>query len=302
MFITTLCLPPQRSQICLDWMLFSHSVVSDSLQPHGLQHTRLPCPSPSPKTSSNSCLLSQWCHPTISSSVVPFSCLQHFPALGSSPVNQFFTSSGQNIGASVSVLPMSIQGWFPLEWTGWISLQSQRLSRAFSRTTDQKHQFFVVLSSLWSNSHIHTWLLEWKNNKIVILCSSWVENKRVMSCHAWKKLCHRLLLLVYFADVDTKAHQVARGTHRANRAELEWYSYLFPKFLIKALSSTTGRGYSTSSSKFTDSSKASPPPPWAHHGGPESCQLFLDVSCRLQGSLFQSGPLWHLHTPLNFSN
>ena len=153
------------------------------------------------------------------------------------------------------------------------------------RTTGEKHQFFVVLSSLWPNSHIHTWLLEWKNDNIVILCSSWVENKRVMSCHAWKKLCHHLLFLVCFADVETKAHQVARGTHRAKRAELEWYSYLFPKFLIKALSSTAGRGYSTSSSKFRDAPKVSPPPPWAHHDGPESCQLFLDASCRLQGSL-----------------
>ena len=102
---------------------FSCSVVSDSLWPHGLQHTRPPCPSPNPRVYSNSCPLSQWCHPTISSSVVPFSsCLQSFPASGSFPMSQFFTSGGQNVGASASVLPKSIQDWFPLGLTGWISL------------------------------------------------------------------------------------------------------------------------------------------------------------------------------------
>ena len=102
---------------------FSRSVVSDSLWLHGLQHTRIPCPSPTPRVYANSCPLSQWCHPTISSSVVPFSCLQSFPASGSFPVSQFFTSGGQSIGvsASTSVLPMNIQNWFPLGWTGWIS-------------------------------------------------------------------------------------------------------------------------------------------------------------------------------------
>ena len=123
---------------------FSHSVVSNSLQPHGLQHTRPSCPSPTPGVHSNSCPLSQWCHPTISSSVVPFSShLQSFPASGSFPMSQLFTSGGQSIevSASTSVLPMKIQDWFPLGWTGWISLQSKGLSRVFSNTAVQQHQF-----------------------------------------------------------------------------------------------------------------------------------------------------------------
>ena len=130
---------------------FSCSVVSDSLQPHGLQHARLPCPSPTPRTCSNSCPSSRCCHPTISSSVVPFSfCLQSFPASGSLPMSQFFTSGGRSIGASASasVLPMNIQDWFPLGWTGWISLLSKGLSRIFSKTTVQKHQFFGAQLSL----------------------------------------------------------------------------------------------------------------------------------------------------------
>ena len=110
---------------------------------------------------SNSCPSSQWCHPTISSSIVPFSsCLQSFPATGSFLMSQFLSSGGQNIGASVSVLPMNIQDWFPLGWTGWISLQYKRLSRVFSNTTVQKHQFFAAQLSLWFNSHIPTWPLE----------------------------------------------------------------------------------------------------------------------------------------------
>ena len=119
----------------------------------GLQHTRLPCPLLSMGIWSNSCPLSQWCHPTISSSVVPFSSrLQSFPAPGSFPRSQFFTSGGQSIGASASsVLPMNIQDWFPLRWTGWISLLSKWLSRVFSNTTVQKHQFFRHQLSLWSN-------------------------------------------------------------------------------------------------------------------------------------------------------
>ena len=134
---------------------------SCSLQPHGLQHARLPCLSPTPGASSNSCPSSQWCHPTISSSVVPFSsCLQSFPTSGSFPMSQFFVSGGQRIGASGSVLPMNIQDWFPLGLTGLISLQSKGFSRVFSNTTVQKHQFFGAHLSLWSNSHIHTWLLE----------------------------------------------------------------------------------------------------------------------------------------------
>ena len=129
----------------------SHSVVSYSLQPHGLQLARPPCPSPTPGVYWDSHPLSQWCHPAISSSVVPFSsCLQSFSASGSFLMSQFFTSGGQSIGvsASASVLPMNIQDWFPLGWTGWISLQSKGLSRVFSNTTVQKHQFFGTQLSL----------------------------------------------------------------------------------------------------------------------------------------------------------
>ena len=139
---------------------FSRSVMSGSLQPHGLQHARFPCPSPTPRVYSNSRPLSPWYHPTISSSLIPFSsCLQSFPASGSFQMSQFFPSSGQSIGvsASASVLPMNIQDWFPLGWTSWISLQSKGLSRVFSNTTVQKHQFFGAQLSLQSNSHIHTW-------------------------------------------------------------------------------------------------------------------------------------------------
>ena len=121
------------------------SGMSDSLQPHGLQHARLPCPSPTPEAYSNSCPSSWRCHPTISHSAVTFSCcLQSFPASGSFQMSQLFTSGGQSIGvsASLSVLPMNIQDWFPLGWTGWLSLQSKGLSRVFSNTTVQKHQFF----------------------------------------------------------------------------------------------------------------------------------------------------------------
>ena len=130
---------------------FSHSVVSDSLWPHGLQHTRSPYLSPTPGVYPYSCPLSQWCHPTISSSVIPFSSgPQSFPASGSFQMRQFFTSGGQSIGvsASTSVLPMNTQDWSPLERTGWISLQSKGLSRVFSNTTVQKHQFFGAQLSL----------------------------------------------------------------------------------------------------------------------------------------------------------
>ena len=142
---------------------FSHSVMSDSFWPHGLQFARLRCSSSTPRAYSNSCPSSQWCHPTISSSVIPFSsCLQSFPASGSFPVSQLIASSGQSIGvsASASVLPMNSQDWFPLGWTGWISWLSRGLSRVFFNTTVQKHQFFSTQLSLWSNCHIHTWLLE----------------------------------------------------------------------------------------------------------------------------------------------
>ena len=130
---------------------FSRSVMSNSLWLRGLQHARLPCPSPTPGACSNSCLLSQWCHPTISSSVIPFSsCLQSSIASGSFPVSQFLISGGPSIGvlASASVLLINIQDWFPLGWTGLISLQSQGLSRVFSNTTVQKHQFFDAQLSL----------------------------------------------------------------------------------------------------------------------------------------------------------
>ena len=137
--------------------------MSNSLRPHGLQHVRVSCPSPTPGACSNSCPSSWWCHPIISSSVVPFSfCLQSFPESGSFLTSLFFASGGQSIGvsASASVLPMNTQDWFLLGWTGWISLQSKGLSRVFSNTTVQKHQFFGPQLSLWPNSHIHTWLLE----------------------------------------------------------------------------------------------------------------------------------------------
>ena len=136
--------------------------MSDSLWPDGLQRARLPCPSLSPGVWSNSCPLSQWCHPTILSSDAPFSSyLQSFPASGSFPVSQLFASGGQCIWASTSasVLSVNIQDWFPLGLTSLMSLQSRALSRVFSNTTVQKHQFFGAQLSLWSNSHIHAWLL-----------------------------------------------------------------------------------------------------------------------------------------------
>ena len=141
---------------------FSHSVMSDSLQPHESQHTRPPCPSPTPRVHSNSHPLSRWCHPAISSSVVPFSsCPQSLPASESFPVSQLFAWGGQSIGVSAlaSFLTKNSQDWSPLEWTGWISLQSKGLSRVFYNTMVQKHQFGAQLSSQ-SISHIHTWLLE----------------------------------------------------------------------------------------------------------------------------------------------
>ena len=163
------------SSICLysltlhtDWLYIltlchsvqiSHSVVSDSLQPHESQHARPPCPSPTPGAYSNSCPSSRWCHPAISSSVIPFSaCPQSLPASGSFPVSQLFAWGGQStrVSASVSVLTMNTQDWSPLGWTGSISLQSKGLSRVFFNTTVQKHQFFRAQLSSLSNSHIHT--------------------------------------------------------------------------------------------------------------------------------------------------
>ena len=142
---------------------FNCSVMSGPLQPHESQHARPPCPSPTPRVYSNSCPSSQWWHPTISSSVVPFSsCPQSLPVSGSFPLSQLFVWSGQSIGfsASASVLPMNTQDWSPLGWPGWTSLQSKGLSRVFSNTTVQKHQFFSTQLSSQSSSHIHTWPLE----------------------------------------------------------------------------------------------------------------------------------------------
>ena len=139
--------------------MFSHPGTSNSLPPHGLQHTRLPCPSPSPGDCSNSCALSRRCHPTISSSVTSFSsCPQSLPESGSFSMSQLFASGGESIGASASasVFPINIHNSFLLGLTGWISLQAKGLSRVFSNTTVQKHQFFSAQPSLWSKSHIHT--------------------------------------------------------------------------------------------------------------------------------------------------
>ena len=146
-------------------LYFSCQVMSDSLQPHGLQHARPPCSSLSPRVCPSSRPLNWWCHPTISSSVALISsCPQSFPASGSFSMSQFFASGGQGIrdstSASASVLPMSIQGWFPLRSTGLISLLSEGLSRVFSSTTVGKQQFFGTLPFLWSSSHNHVWLLE----------------------------------------------------------------------------------------------------------------------------------------------
>ena len=142
---------------------FSRSVVADSLWPHESQHARPPCPSLTPRVHSNSFPSSWWCHPAISSSVIPFfTCPQTLPASGSFPMSQLFTWGGQSTGVSALalVLPMNTQDWSPLGWTGWISLQSKGLSRVFSNTTVQKHQFFSSQLSSQSNTHIHTWPLE----------------------------------------------------------------------------------------------------------------------------------------------
>ena len=142
---------------------FSHSVMFNSLWPIGLQNAKPPCPSPTPRAYSNSYTLSQWYHPTILSYVIPFSsCLQFFPASRYFLMSWLFASGGQSIGASISasVLLMNIQYWFLLGLTDFISLPSKRFSRVFSNTTVQEHQFFGLQPSLWSNSHIHTWLLE----------------------------------------------------------------------------------------------------------------------------------------------
>ena len=165
-----------QTQYSITWIVFifmptqwyisdqiSRSVVSDSLRPHELQHTRPPCPSPTPRVHSDSRPSSQWCHPAISSSVVPFSsCPQSLPASKSFPMSQLFAWGSQSTGVSAlaSLLPKKSQGWYPSEWTGWISLQSKGLSTVFSSTTVQKHQFFGAQPSSQSKSHIHTWPLE----------------------------------------------------------------------------------------------------------------------------------------------
>ena len=190
---------------------FSRSVVSESLQPHESQHARPPCPSPTPRVYPNSCPLSRWCHPTISSSVVPFSsCPQSFPASGSFQMSQLFAWGGQSSGVSVStsVLPMNTQDWSPLGWTSWISLQSKGLSRVFSNTTVQKHQFFSAQLSLWSNSHSQTWLLmsfktglgcfsSWEVPKSQFLYRWTWDNSRKWGCHEkvliWKPVMHTVM-------------------------------------------------------------------------------------------------------------
>ena len=156
MFVSPLPLKKKAYQI-------SRSVMSDSLWPHESQHDRPPCPTPTPGVHWDSSPSSKWCHPAISSSVVPFSsCLQSLPASESFPMSQLFAWGGQSTGASAwaSFLPKKSQGWSPSEWTGWISLQSKEFSRVFSNTTVQKYQFFSAQPSSQSNSHIHTWPLE----------------------------------------------------------------------------------------------------------------------------------------------
>ena len=151
--------------------------MSDFLWPHGPHHIRPPCPSPTPRVFSNSCPSSRWCHPAISSSAVPFSfCPQSLPASGSFPMSQLFAWGGQSIRvwASTSVRPMNTQDWSPLAWTGWISLQSKELSRVFSNTTGQKHQFSGAQFSSQSNSYIHTW--PWKNHSLDQTDLCWQSN------------------------------------------------------------------------------------------------------------------------------
>ena len=153
----------QRQWPCMYSVQFSHSVMSNSVRPHESQHTRPPCTSPTPGVHSNSCPSSQWCHPTISSSVILFSSYtQSLLASESFPMSQLFAWGGQSTGVSAlgSFLPKKSQGWSPSEWTAWISLQSKGLSRVFSNTTVQNHQFFGTQLSSQSNSHIHTWPLE----------------------------------------------------------------------------------------------------------------------------------------------
>ena len=158
-FFTT---DPCGRPLLLHWVQFSHSALSNSLWPHELQQARPPCPSPTAGVYANLCPLNWWCHPTISSSGVPFSWLYSFSASGALQMSQLFAAGGQGIGvsASTSVLPMNTQDWSHLGWTGWIFLESKGLSRVFSNTTVQKHQFFGAQPSSQSSCHIHTWPLE----------------------------------------------------------------------------------------------------------------------------------------------
>ena len=164
---------------------FSHSVMSNSLRPHESQHARSPRPSPTPRVHSDSRPTSQWCHPAISSSVLPFSsCPQSLPASESFPMSQLFAWGGQTTGASAlaSFLPKKSQGWSPSEWTGWISLQPKGLSRVFSNTTVQKHQFFHAQPSSQSNSHIHTWPQEKLDSLNICNLASTFAGWRLYTC------------------------------------------------------------------------------------------------------------------------
>ena len=183
-WVTTLSLSLWHIQLSSS-VQFSRSVVSNSLQPHEPQHARPPCWSPTPGIYPNSCPSSRWCHPTISSSVIAFSRLQSFPTSGSFPMSQLFASGGQSIevSASTSVLAMNTQDWFPLGWTDWISLQSKGLSRGFSNTTVQKHQFFCAQFSLESNSHIHS---HWHIKLFKMLKMS-VSNSQCFWPSSWRR-------------------------------------------------------------------------------------------------------------------
>ena len=168
--------PHITDQFTFSSIQFSHSVMSDSLRPHEVQHARPPCPSPTPGVHPSSCPSSRWCHPAISSSVIPFpSCPQSLPASESFPMSQLFASGGQSTGvsASASVLPTNTQDWSPLEWTGWISLQSKGLSRVFSNTTVQMHQFFGALLHSPTLISIHD---HWKNHSLDSTDLCWQSN------------------------------------------------------------------------------------------------------------------------------
>ena len=179
---------PDFWQLASSVQFSSLTQLCPTLQPHGPQHARPPCPSPTPRVYPNSCPLSQWCHPTISSSVVPFSsCLQSCPASGSIQMSQLFASGGQSIGvsASTSVLPMKTQDRSSLGWTGWISLQSKGLSRVFSNTTVQNHQFFSThLSGFTFSFHFMHWRRKWKPTPMFLPGKSqgWVS---LVGCHLW---------------------------------------------------------------------------------------------------------------------